>query len=125
MQLRRVWFYLAGLVLVLAVVVVASRLYAAAEEPADSYYPDWDTVVKKIVPVFSLEREGVFLGAAQVAGPKEQVEKVKGVAQLQLDFRGFARIRVYLPVSSISITHLSRVQGVSVWALIEARLAEF
>ncbi len=66
-----------------------------------------------------LENAGLYLGAAQVAGPSRQLARVKGVAELQMSFKlplaGDARIRAYVPVSRIS-TKLDRVQGVAVWA---------
>ncbi len=86
---------------------------------------DWNSTAQKWVPIFSLESEGVYLGAAQVAGPKSQVEKVKGVAELRLNVEGFARVYAYVPVSTISVSKLSRVQGVSVWAVGDLALAKF
>jgi hypothetical protein len=81
----------------------------------DPEYVGWENPATKWVPIFGLENTGLQLGAAQVAGPSEQVAKVKGVAEFQLAFRNLARIRLYVPVSSIS-TSLDRVQGVAVWA---------
>jgi hypothetical protein len=85
---------------------------------------DWVGTAQKWVPIFSLETEGVYLGAAQVAGPTSQVEKVKGVAELRLNFKSIGRIYTYVPVSTISLTKLARVQGVSVWAIGDLQLAE-
>jgi len=86
---------------------------------------DWSGTAQKWVPIFSLETEGLYVGAAQVAGPTAQVEKVKGVAELRLDFQGVARIYAYVPTSTISLTKLERVQGVSVWATGDLQLVEF
>jgi len=86
---------------------------------------DWTANAQKWVPIFSLETGGAYIGAAQIAGPKAQVEKVKGVAELRLDFKGFARIYAYVPVSTISLTKLDRVQGVSVWATGDLQLVGF
>jgi hypothetical protein len=83
--------------------------------PVDPDYYGWEEPKTKWVPIFSVENVGLHIGAAQVAGPAQQVSKVKGVAELQLTFKGFARIRAYVPVSSISVK-LDRVQGVAVWA---------
>ncbi|UCC67219.1 MAG: hypothetical protein JSV79_08750 [Armatimonadota bacterium] len=97
---------------------------AEVQAIAEPEVVDWTGASQKLVPVFSLEREGVRLGMAQVAGPTSQVEKVKGVAQLRLDFKHIGRIYAYIPVSSIS-TKLDRVQGVSVWALVDVKVLNF
>jgi hypothetical protein len=85
---------------------------------------DWTGTAQKWVPIFSIDNVGVSIGAAQVAGPKAQVAKVKAVAQLGLTFKSLARIYAYVPVSSIS-AKLDRVQGVSVWAIGDIELASF
>jgi hypothetical protein len=94
-------------------------VYAVSDEEVD-----WTSSAQKWVPIFSLETGGASVGAAQIAGPKSQVDKVKAVAQLRLEFRGFARIYAYIPVSRIS-TSLDRVQGVSVWAIGDVELINF
>ena len=86
------------------------------------YYPDWSTGAKKYVPILSVGKPGVRVGAAQVQGPAAQVKKVKAVAQLDLIFRGSFRMKVYVPVDSISLTSLRRVQGCSVAALVDIRI---
>jgi hypothetical protein len=101
---------------------------AAAPTPvvtATAAEVDWKGTKQKWVPIFSLEREGIRVGAAQVAGPASQVDQVRGVAQFRLDFRGFARVYAYVPVSTISVTKLDRVQGVSVWAVGDIKLVGF
>jgi len=103
----------------------AEAAVAAAVVPAAAAAVDWVGAAQKWVPIFSLEREGVYLGAAQIAGPTAQVEKVKGVAELRLQFKDIGRIYTYVPVSTISLTKLKRVQGVSVWAIGDVKLAEF
>ncbi len=108
--------------------VVASEALSAAEEappaeaapepaPAPPPDTDWTGTKQKWVPIFSLDREGARVGAAQVAGPTAQVDKVKGVAELRLRFKDIGRIYAYIPVSEISLTRQKRVQGVSVWAI--------
>ncbi len=74
----------------------------------------------KVVPIFSAGR-GAYLGAAQVAGPKENVDMVKGVAQFELRLAGF-RTEVMVPVNSIDVTKLHRVQDVGVSAIIDIRM---
>ena len=102
--------------------VPAESGVGAEAAPAEEL--DWTGTAQKWVPIFSLETEGVYVGAAQVAGPKSQVDRVKGVAELRLNFRSIGRIYAYIPVSSIS-TKLDRVQGVSVWATGDVQLAGF
>jgi hypothetical protein len=91
----------------------------AAAEPAAAAPPDtdWTGTAQKWVVIFSLDREGARVGAAQVAGPTAQVAKVKGVAELRLRFKDIGRIYAYIPVSEISLTRQKRVQGVSVWVI--------
>lgn len=74
----------------------------------------------KVVPIFSAGR-GAYLGAAQVAGPKENVDMVRGVAQFELRLAGF-RTEVMVPVNSIDVTKLHRVQDVGVSAIIDIRM---
>ena len=97
----------------------------AAALPAAAAAVDWAGSAQKWVPIFSLETEGVYLGAAQVAGSASQVGKVKGVAELRLKFKDIGRVYAYVPVSTISLTKLDRVQGVSVWAIGDLQLAGF
>jgi len=85
---------------------------------------DWTGTAQKWVPIFSLELEGARVGMAQVAGPTDQIDQVKGVYQLRLDFKSIGRIYAYVPVSTIS-TKLNRVQGVSVWALADIKVLGF
>jgi len=85
---------------------------------------DWTSQADKVVPIVSAGTPGVSIGAARVSGPEAQVRQVKAVAQLDATFRSVARIRIFVPVSSIS-TRLDRVQGVSVNALIDMRIVEF
>lgn len=102
---------------------------APAAEPAEAVAEpldlDWTGVAQKWVPIFSLETEGLYLGAAQIAGPTGQVEKVKGVAELRLNFQNVGRVYAYIPVSTISLSRLDRVQGVSVWATGDIGLVGF
>lgn len=96
-----------------------------AAQPASTGEVDWTGAAQKWVPIFSLESEGAYIGAAQIAGPSAQVEKVKGVAELRLNFENLGRIYAYIPTASINVTKLDRVQGVSVWATGDLRLVGF
>lgn len=97
---------------------------AAATTAAQADDVDWTGQAQKWVPILSLEREGVRLGMAQIAGPTAKVEQVKAVYQLRLDFRNVGRVYAYIPVSTIS-TKINRVQGVSVWALADIKVLGF
>jgi hypothetical protein len=94
-------------------------------EPVPDNPADWTGTAQKWVPILSVANQGARIGAAQIAGPTERVNEVKGVAQLGLDFRNLAQIYVYVPVSSLSLTHLERVQGVSVWAVGDIKILGF
>jgi len=86
------------------------------------YYPNWSADERKVVPIISIGTPGVRVGAAWVAGPKVQVDKVAAVGQLDLDFKGLAHIRAFIPTTSLNVVKLDRVQGVSVWALADVRI---
>jgi len=102
----------------------AEEAAAAAETEAEPEEVDWTGTAQKWVPIFSLELEGARVGMAQVAGPTDQIDQVKGVYQLRLDFKSIGRVYAYVPVSTIS-TKLNRVQGVSVWALADIKVLGF
>jgi len=102
----------------------AAETAAVAEAEVEPEEVDWTGTAQKWVPIFSLEREGARVGMAQVAGPTDQIDQVKGVYQLRLDFRNIGRVYAYVPVSTIS-TKLNRVQGVSVWALADIKVLGF
>ena len=114
-----------GLVICLALVIGLLVPIISAGGATKPKYVSWKAGANKWVPIFSLERDGAYVGAAQVAGPKVQVAKVKGVAEVQMNFKRLARLRAYVPVSSISIKKLDRVQGVSVWATGDLKIVKF
>ena len=74
----------------------------------------------KVVPVLSIGT-GKYIGAVQVVGPTAQVDKVKAVGQLEGSFNNIARAKALIPLESVDITHLSRVQGVGVSAIIDMK----
>jgi len=72
----------------------------------------------KVVPIIRLiGRGGTAVGAAQVMGPRQQVEKVKGVAEVELSIGGAIRARGLLPIGTRN--SLSIVPGVGVSANIK------
>jgi hypothetical protein len=80
----------------------------------------------KVVPILSLGDSG-YIGAVQVAGPKNLVDKVQGVAQLEGRFKvpvvDGIRLRALVPIST-KTPHKSieRVEGVGVSAIIDIKL---
>ena len=89
----------------------------------DAEEADWHSTKNKWVPILTVGQEGVRAGAAQIAGPSRAVDKAKAVMQLRLDYKGVARVYVYIPSSTM--TGLNRVQGVSVWATGDIGLVNF
>lgn len=75
----------------------------------------------KVVPIVSVGKNG-YVGAAQVTGPAEEVERVQAVAQLEASFNGIARIKGLVPVDSKNPVGANRIQGVGVSAIIDLRL---
>jgi len=63
------------------------------------------------------------IGAAQVVGSKEAVEKVGAVAQLETSFMDkMFRIKVLVPIEGKDATKLKRVPGVGVSAVIDIKI---
>lgn len=80
----------------------------------------------RVVPILSVGR-GTFAGAVQVTGPKNLVDQVKAVAQIegQTKIAGTIRARALVPISTRGVSDpskLSRVKGVGVSALIDIQL---
>ena len=82
-------------------------------------------IVTKVVPVISAGSRG-SVGIVQVAGTREQVNKVKVVVQLQTQVRAVSvlQARVLIPVDSSNLARTSRVPGVGVGvsAIIDIKL---
>ncbi len=77
----------------------------------------------KVVPIVSVG-EGLYIGAAQVAGPKgDAVESCKAVAQLEVSYQDKARAYILVPIDSENpVQRFRRVQGVGVTAVIDVQL---
>ena len=80
----------------------------------------------RVVPILSIGK-GTYAGAAQITGPKAQVERVRAIAQVEGDARVGLRIRVkgLIPVESREVKNLDslkRVSGVGITGLIDAKL---
>ena len=63
------------------------------------------------------------IGAAQIVGPKEAVERVGAVVQLETSFMDkMFRIKAMVPIEGIDATDITRVPGVGVSAVIDIKL---
>lgn len=61
-------------------------------------------------------------GAAQVSGPKEQVDKCQAALQLEASFFKSFRAKALIPVDKVAISGINRVQGVGVSAQIDVKI---
>lgn len=76
----------------------------------------------KVVPILSLGGGG-YIGAAQVTGDQELVDRTKAVLQIEGNFNGKQfRVKALIPINSLSPTNFSRVQGVGVSAIIDIKV---
>jgi hypothetical protein len=76
----------------------------------------------KVVPIISVIGNK-HVGAAQVVGPQEAVDRVEAVAQLEQDFFDkLFRVRAMVPIEGNDIKELHRVKGVAVSAMIDIKL---
>jgi hypothetical protein len=86
---------------------------------------DSATVTTKVVPIISGGIGGRnAVGAAQVMGPKKQVDQVNAVAQLDQDLFGREiKIRAMIPITSKQILKdLKRVEGVGISGIVDLKL---
>lgn len=86
--------------------------------------PDMST---KVVPIISVGigagSGGSAVGAAQVSGPKDKIDKVAAVAQPEAKIFGEIRIRALIPVSSKNvIENIKKVDGVGVTGIVDLKL---
>ena len=77
----------------------------------------------KVVPIISAGN-GAYIGAAQVMGKPDLVNKVQAVAQIEGDFMGRdVRLRALIPISTKNPQRsINRVEGVGVSGIIDIRL---
>lgn len=79
----------------------------------------------KVVPIVTVGSNS-YAGAVQISGPKDKVEKVKAVAQLEGEFKdGDFRIRALIPVNTtnpVDIKNIDRIEGVGVTALVDINI---
>ena len=76
----------------------------------------------KVIPIVSVG-SGTSIGAAQVAGPKAAVDRVKAVAELSVSFMNRIGVRILVPIDSTNpLERFRRVQQVGVSAVIDYKL---
>lgn len=76
----------------------------------------------KVVPILSFGGGG-YIGAAQIIGSQELVDKTQAVIQIEGDFSGGTfRVKALVPTDSTNPTNISRVNGVGVSAIIDVRI---
>lgn len=76
----------------------------------------------KVVPIISIGR-GTYVGAAQIAGPPELVDRVKAVAQGEIAIGGNLKGNALIPIGSTNVKKgISRVEGVGLSALIDFKI---
>jgi hypothetical protein len=81
------------------------------------------TQATAVVPILSLG-SGAHVGAAQVIGAKENVEKCKAVVQIEANtvIGRNLRVRALVPVGSKSTSNIKRIYGVGVSAIIDIKI---
>lgn len=72
----------------------------------------------KVVPIISVG-SGKQIGAVQVTGSQELVNRTEAVLQLEGSLLGSVRVRALIPSDSVNPLKFNRVQGVGVSALID------
>lgn len=88
-------------------------------------HSDTYDMTTKVVPIISAGIDSrKAIGAAQVMGPRDKVEQVQAVAQLEQDLFGREiKIRAMVPVSSQDvIKDIRRVEGVGVSGIVDLKL---
>lgn len=88
-------------------------------------HEDTYTMTTKVVPIVSVGIDSrKAIGAAQVMGPRDKVEQVEAVAQLDQDLFGKeVKIRAMIPISSKDVVKdIKRVEGVGVSGIVDLKL---
>lgn len=88
-------------------------------------HTDTFDMTTKVVPIVTLGINGRNgIGAAQVMGPKDKVDQVKAVAQLDQDLFGReVKIRAMIPIATTNPADgLNRVPGVGVSGVVDIKL---
>lgn len=84
--------------------------------------PEFATKVVPILTVGVLGNSG-YVGAAQVMGPQNLVDRVQAVVQVESSFNGnMFRVKGLIPIDSKVPVNFTRVSGVGVSAMIDVRI---
>ena len=84
--------------------------------------PEFATKVVPILTVGVLGNSG-YIGAAQVMGPQNLVNRVQAVVQVESNFNGnMFRVKGLIPIDSKIPVNFNRVSGVGVSAIIDVRI---
>ena len=84
--------------------------------------PEFATKVVPILTVGVLGNSG-YIGAAQVMGPQNLVDRVQAVVQVESSFSGnMFRVKGLIPIDSKVPVNFTRVSGVGVSAMIDVRI---
>ncbi len=76
----------------------------------------------KVVPIVTVGSKS-YIGAAQVTGSEDLVEKTQAVLQLEGNFNGSTfRVKGLIPIDSKNPLNFSRVQGVGISAIIDVKI---
>ena len=79
----------------------------------------------KVVPILTVGvlGNGGYIGAAQVMGPQNLVDRVQAVVQVESGFNGnMFRVKGLIPIDSKVPVNFTRVSGVGVSAMIDVRI---
>ena len=79
------------------------------------------TDATKVVPIITVG-DGGRAGAAPVSGPKEKVDQCKAALLIEQTILGSAKAKVLIPIDSLSVSNINRVQGVGVCASIDVSI---
>jgi opacity protein-like surface antigen len=76
----------------------------------------------KVVPILSFGSGG-YIGAAQVIGTQDLIDRTQAVVQIEGEFSGNTfRIKALIPIDSKNPVNFSRVNGVGVSAIIDVKI---
>ncbi len=78
---------------------------------------EWEGTTK-VVPIISVG-SGTYIGAAQVVGPTDKVDDVRGVGQAEANISN-ARARLLFPMDTTNpLRNMRRIEGVGVSAILD------
>ncbi len=89
------------------------NLAAAVSTQVAGFRGEQERGSSKVVPIVSLG-SGIRVGAAQISGPASNVSQASVVGQVEASFQDVARIRIFVPLRSV--TNIQRVPQVNVRA---------